>query len=293
MKKPSIPNLISSLSVAFLALTNTAAFADDDFGGRSTPPPAVLILLEAQTKLAPIPTTGTTGTVTAAAKAPTTIPAGPFGSAELEVSSADGKTTAEVEIGTWGLATGTYGVTVTTISGTPATFTVGSFIVPPTVPPVAARGGFGDRRGTRAEFSTSDGTITDPLFNGFDVALITVSDSLGNPVLAGDLTQNVEKVTRVQMAPHSPAPVPAPSGVVTVSSFTRGGVTTPRSGVDARGLAPNTALQVVINGPGTPVTTTKRGRLSLSMTGVTATGVVSIQDNSTTPPAILLSATLP
>lgn len=245
--------------MAILAITSTAVFADNDGDDNNGTSAALIVSLEARTKLAP-------------PVAPIVLP-GPSGAAEVEVRTVDGVTNAEVELSTRGLAADTYTVAVTKKSGGSAV-TLGTFIVAPVVTPAVVGKGAskdGDGKG-KIEFSTKTGTLPAG-FDGFDVASITVIDSKAVIVLGGDLTKSVDLVKRVRMI--ADASVPAAAGFVSISSSTRAGVTTPRFLLTARGLTPAvvvagvnaaaaTGLQLAINGADVQaVTPDARGRVTV------------------------------
>lgn len=256
MKALKLPTLLSSLSVAILTITSTAAYADEDDGDNDGPSAALIVSLEARTKLSP-------------PVAPAVLP-GPTGAAEVEARNVDGVTSAEVEVSTRGLAADTYTVAVTKKSDGSA-ITLGTFTVAPIVPAVTtgkdrdARDGKGKGKGKgkiKIKFSTKSGTLPAG-FDAFDVATLTVSGSKGEVALGGDLTQSTDLVKRARLV--ADASVPTASGYVSLFSATRAGVVTaPRFSLLASGFTPADVLQLAIDGADVQaVTPDKNGRINV------------------------------
>lgn len=252
MKALKLPTLLSSLSVAILTITSTAAYADEDDSDNDGPSAALIVSLEARTKLSP-------------PVAPAVLP-GPTGAAEVEARNVDGVTSAEVEVSTRGLAADTYTVAVTKKSDGSA-ITLGTFTVAPIVPAVTtgkdrdAREGKGKGK-IKIKFSTKSGTLPAG-FDAFDVATLTVSGSKGEVALGGDLTQSTDLVKRARLV--ADASVPTASGYVSLFSATRAGVVTaPRFSLLASGFTPADVLQLAIDGADVQaVTPDKNGRINV------------------------------
>lgn len=247
MKTPKLSTYLSSLTVAILAISFTAAYAHDDGDDDNGPSALLIVSLEARTKLSP--------------PVAAIILPGPGGSAEVEARNVDGMSSAEVEVSTRGLAADTYTVAVKKKSDG-SVITLGTFAVTAIVPAVTTGKDREGRKGkSKIKFSTKAGTL--PVgFDGFDVASLTVSDGKGSVALGGDLTQSLDLVKRARLVADASAPTAA--GYVSIFSSTRAGVTTPRFSLLASGLTPAAALQLAIDGADVQaVTPDTKGRVNV------------------------------